>query len=424
MDKQQSNFKNETKTISNQSMPRGYKTIRLPCDMDSYKRMLNDASFFKTELKRFYSAHPQLFPKAFSRGYCMHGFTDSSKKLQFRQRRILLNANKEVYTIAPCDVMPYMTGFVEDVEKPLFLLRFGVPYWAISYSFGRDPMYWYRMESAFGRNSIVGTTVKDPNKLPQHLSADEKHSWLKGEKVYIATTVGAQSILGVSVCENADEISLKEGYSQFQKEAKNISEDYEPTTVNTDGWKATELAWTSLFSKIIIICCFLHSFIKIRDRCKKFGDLFFKTCEKVWYAYKAKTKRSFCQRIRRLKEWGDENTTGLLKDKLLGLCGKVDSFSKAYDHPECHRTSNMIDRLMRWMDQSFFNAQYFHGNLDSANIKVRSFAILRNFQPYARSIANNGKETFSAAKSLNGFAYRDNWLKNLITSTSMAGYRQ
>jgi hypothetical protein len=33
--------------------------------------------------------------------------------------------------------MPYMTGRVEDVEKPLFLRKFSVPFWALEWVFGR-----------------------------------------------------------------------------------------------------------------------------------------------------------------------------------------------------------------------------------------------------------------------------------------------
>jgi hypothetical protein len=54
--------------------------------------------------------------------------------------------------------------------------------------FGRDAMYWYRLEQGLGRFSLVGTTVKHPERLPKDLVADEKQSWLQGERVYIATT--------------------------------------------------------------------------------------------------------------------------------------------------------------------------------------------------------------------------------------------
>ena len=86
--------------------------------------------------------------------------------------------------------MPYMTGFVKDVEKAMFLRKFDVSFWALSYVFGKDPMYWYRIETSLGRNSLVGTTIRNTENLPEHLVADEKHTRILGDKTYVATTVG------------------------------------------------------------------------------------------------------------------------------------------------------------------------------------------------------------------------------------------
>ncbi len=51
--------------------------------------------------------------------------------------------------------------------------------------------------------------------LPEHVAADEKHSRLKGEKVYVPTKVGAECILGVGVSEDAAEKGLTEVYGIF-----------------------------------------------------------------------------------------------------------------------------------------------------------------------------------------------------------------
>ena len=54
-------------------------------------------------------------------------------------------------------------------------------------------MYWYRLERAPGRFSLVGTTVQAPERLPRHLVADEKHTTLvdgQSRKVYQAATAG------------------------------------------------------------------------------------------------------------------------------------------------------------------------------------------------------------------------------------------
>ncbi|UXE60315.1 MAG: hypothetical protein KA717_32775 [Woronichinia naegeliana WA131] len=48
----------------------------------------------------------------------------------------------------------------------MYLRQFGVPYEAIAYVMGKDPMYWYRASLALGRPSLVGTTVKDGEAIP------------------------------------------------------------------------------------------------------------------------------------------------------------------------------------------------------------------------------------------------------------------
>ena len=153
---------------------------------------------------------------------------------------------------------------------------------ALTRVFGRNDMCWERMELRFGRNSIVGTTVKQAENLPQDVLADEKHTRLNGEKVYVATTVGSDCVLGASVALRADADSLTEAYGHFKTEAQYLAENYQPQTVNTDGWQPTQSAWQSLFPTITIILCFLHSFIKIRDRCKWMKEHFSEICTRVW----------------------------------------------------------------------------------------------------------------------------------------------
>jgi hypothetical protein len=145
-------------------------------------------------------------------------------------------------------------------------MRFHVPCWVIAHVFGRDAMSWYRLEQSFVRFSIVGTTVKTAAALPQDLVADEKHTRLKGEKVYIATTAGGACILGASVAKSASEAGLKQAYGVFAEETQALDAGYAPQTVNTDGWAATQAAWKTIFPTITVILCFLHAFLKVRDR--------------------------------------------------------------------------------------------------------------------------------------------------------------
>lgn len=143
---------------------------------------------------------------------------------------------------------------------------------------------------AAGSNSIVGTTVKNPSRMPEHLLADEKHTRFNGEKAYIATTVAQECILGVGFSDTAGTEDLTKSYGHFKEEALNLNPDYQPKTVNTDGWEHTRRAWKSLFPGITLILCFLHAFLNIRDRCKRDKDLHRSISERLWNIYHAKTK--------------------------------------------------------------------------------------------------------------------------------------
>ena len=127
-------------------------------------------------------------------------------------------------------------------------------------------MYWHRLECSLGRFSLVGTTVQAAERLPRHLVADEKHTTLAGKKVYLAATAGGGCCLGMALAETAGNDDLEAAYGVFRDEARHLDPEYRPETVNTDGWPATQAAWRALFKGVTIILCFLHAFLKIRDR--------------------------------------------------------------------------------------------------------------------------------------------------------------
>ena len=141
--------------------------------------------------------------------------------------------------------MPYMVGKTDEIDKPMYLRQFGVPFDGLAYVFGRNPMYWYRIYLSLGRASIVGTTIKDPQKLPQHLVADEKHTWLGKKRVYVPTTVAQGCFLGVGLTESASAEALTKGYAEFQTEARLLNPNYDTVTVTTDAWDGTQQAYSS-----------------------------------------------------------------------------------------------------------------------------------------------------------------------------------
>ena len=202
--------------------------------------------------------------------------------------------------------------------------------------------------------------MKNHDDLPKDILADEKHTHHNGQKVYIATTVANDRVLGVSVSLNADTEGLTEAYGHFKTEANNVSQDYEPKTVATDGWKSTKLAWQYLFPTIAVILCFLHSFIKIRDRCKQMLCQYGEIKTRVWEIYHSDDKSTFTHRIAEFKEWAIEKMPkGNGLDAVLKLCNKAPEFVKACDHPSAYRTSNMLDRHMDPMARYLYGCRYF-----------------------------------------------------------------
>ena len=399
----------------------------IPIDPTEYDRILTEPVAFRAYLDGQIAAHPELFPAAIQHGYYLHDILPPSQKLPgLRLRRIKLTAPEAegaVYSVAPSFVLPSMTGYTETVEKALFLRRFGVPFWGLTYVLGHTDAYWERLELRLGHNSLVGTTVKQADHLPSDLLADEKHTWLNDQKGYVATTVGGDCVLGASLTTQADADHLQEAYSHFKTEAHNVQADYQPTTVNTDGWQGTQNAWRALFPNIALLLCFLHGFLAIRDRCKRLPAHFPMICTRVWDCYHATTATLFLTKINELKAWATQTLTpGPGLDAILKVCGRAPAYALAYQYPTAYRTSNMLDRHMDRMDRCFYSAKYFHGHLMTAEYGVRSWALLHNFLPYCPR-ATSAAIYQSPAHKLNGFVYHDNWLQNLLVSASMGGFR-
>jgi hypothetical protein len=401
--------------------------VILPIRYAEYQEMMLEPERFRHWLDEMIETYPELFPKVVIGGYTLHDILPASAKMpDGRFRRIKLKAvdesgKRQVLTICSSDVMPYMTGLTDEVEKALFLRRFGVPYWGLAYVFGRNDDYWYHMTTRFGRYEIVGTVVKEASFLPTDLLADEKHVHFNGEKGYIATTVGADCVLGASLSLAADEPELTTAYGYFQAEAQHVDPDYQPHTVNTDGWLPTQKAWRALFATITVVHCFLHAFLKIRDRTKKrYKALYADIQQQVWDIYQALDPQDFLRQIVDFQGWAKQHLSGPALEAVEKLCAKADAFALTFDYLQAYRTSNMIDRHMIPLDRCLFAARYFPGNWTSVEYQIRSWVLFHDFMPYCPRAKI--RDTFiSPFHKLNGFVYHDNWLHNLLISTSCAG---
>ena len=270
--------------------PRDKCSICLPFERSTYDEITKDSKKFRSHINDKIAHFPELFPVKITGGYEMKD-SRKSKKLCLCIRRIIV-AGKS-YSVRPSFVLPYMTGFVSEVEKALYLRRFDVPFYGLAYVFGHCPMYWYRLENHLGRNSLVGTTIHRDTALPPHLVADETHSDLPA----------------------------------------------------------------------------------------------------------------------------------VIVDPIKKLRKNIKFYSGAYDHPECHRTSNMLDRLMQRMDRHLFSTQYFHSSSDTAELNIRGWALIYNFTPSNPMTIKKHQGKRCPADRLNGFAYHENWLENLLISASLKDFR-
>jgi len=206
------------------------KTICVPFEsQEHYAACVATPENFRQHLTEVCGQHPELFPASISEGFVLHDKSWSLKQ-QVMLRGIELKATAEVFLVRPSFLMPYMVGRTEDVEKALYLRHWGVPFDVLVYVFGRDAMYWYRAEMALGRPAIVGSTVKQPEKLPAHVLADEKHTWALGQEVYVASTVGGGCILGATVTDAASANALEAAYGEFAAEARELSPTSSPKT--------------------------------------------------------------------------------------------------------------------------------------------------------------------------------------------------
>lgn len=394
------------------------RRIVLPIDQMEYKRQVQDRRWFRQWVDRMYEQHPELFPHEFSEGYYLHDLRASKKMSEVYTRRIRLKSTGTVYRIVPSFVLPYMTGYAVDVEKALFLRRFGVPFWGLTYVFGRDDMYWQRLVTQLGRYDLVGTTVKDPDRLPEHLLADEKFTAMNGTPLFVATTVGDDVILGAATSASAQADDLTIAYGEFKQEATRLHPDYHPITVNMDGWKQTRQAWRTLFPMIAVLRCFLHAFLQVRNWCRR-SPHFSEVRHLIWRSHHARSAHEYRRCMRDVIRFARLHLAGKALEAAEKFYRRRRELLQVRRYPGAHAVSTMLERHMQPMARCLYMARDFHGHRDTAHLMVRGWTLLHNFLPYCpRTRTRSGTPYVSPFHKLNQTLYCECWLQNLLVATS------
>ena len=79
-----------------------------------------------------------------------------------------------------------------------------------------------------------------------------------------------------------------------------------------------------------LILCFLHSFLKVRDRAVHMKETFFDLSRRIWEAYHAPDCRTFSQRLRRLRDWAEAHVDKpVVREKVRALCARRAAFAVA-----------------------------------------------------------------------------------------------
>jgi hypothetical protein len=143
----------------------------------------------------------------------------------------------------------------------------------------------------------------------------------------------------------------------------------------------------------------------------------------VWDVYRAATAEEFRRLMSELQQWcGTQAWTASVGEMLAKLWARTESYAVAYDHPGCHRTSNAVDRPMNRLCRLMYAGRGLHGHQGSSELRLRGWALLMNFRPYAPR-GKRIRPYDSPAHRLNGKRYHEHWLHNLMTSTSLMGFR-
>jgi hypothetical protein len=346
------------------------RRIVLAIDRDHYQAVIQDAGAFRCWIETKRRQYPELFPDEIREGSSLHDIRRSRKLPDVYIRRIRLNRSGTVHRVVSSFVLPYMTGYTDGVEKALFLRHFGVPFWGLSYVFGHNDMYWYRLVEDLGRFDVVGTTVKASDQLPEHLLPDEKFTSLNGNEVYVATTVGNDVVLGANIALSVQTDPLKQAYNDFKQEALRLQPNYAPKTLTLDGWRQTKEAWLRLFPTLILIRCFLHAFLRIRDRCKNYA-VYPALCAHFWHIYRAKTYMTYWRRFRVFLAFADQHLSGEAFKAVRKFEQKRAELFIGWRHPVCHRVSTMLERHMQPTTRCLYMGRDFHGHRVSAHLLVR-----------------------------------------------------
>ena len=143
----------------------------------------------------------------------------------------------------------------------------------------------------------------------------------------------------------------------------------------------------------------------------------------MWEVYRAASADEFRRLMGQFQEWGGTRTWKTAMGPMLAKLGKrTEDYVVAYDHPGCRWTSNMVDRPMNRLCRLMYAGRGLHGHQQSSELRLRGWALLLNFRPYAPR-SNQQRGFASPAHRLRGKRYHEDWLHDLMVASSLLGLK-
>jgi hypothetical protein len=131
-------------------LTRPCSAICLPVVKDAYVDLIDGPKRFRDRPTAFRD-YPERSPRAFADGYAIKDDCPPPRP-----------ASAASSSVGPSFVQPYMAALTDDVQGPLFLRAFGVPFWAIARLFGKGPSYWYRPEVSLDATASLAPPCARP----------------------------------------------------------------------------------------------------------------------------------------------------------------------------------------------------------------------------------------------------------------------
>ena len=153
-------------------------------------------------------------------------------------------------------------------------------------------------------------------------------------------------------------------------------------------------------------------------------ETFAESSRRVREAYQARDARTSSRRPRRPREWaGADVNEPVGEGTTPAPCDRRAGSVEAYAHPGCHRTSDLVGRLPRRLDDHPYRSRRLPDSPVAAERGLRGRGLVPDFAPSCPWTERGAPGLRSPAERLNAKRYHPEWLQDLPVSASLGGDR-